>query len=1022
MSTTQRTTTASKYTSNASSNFRVIDGDYLRVHSAVGTPPPGFVRSKNSSESLYGQDRADPAKSAPPPPGFSQKMNPQNARTSSDSGSVDVNGITDRLQMINPNMHHPEGLLLPSDFCPGSTSEGSDKIRSKSYVNLAVALGEGLAESMGDSLFDGRRNWKKTDNLGNLSLSPGRGGNRDGNSTNAASYHRFSQSTSKNMGLDNIARQTRHSLSRVTGRSTENSPSIVDGNGAYSAYHIGQDDNRTMLQAGTNSYPFLQSTLPTQVDRFNNACIPQKFSLLNTGVGCIVEEPRSRATSPNPQQFCLGKEPSNSGPDHLTEAPQRLLHLNNDHMGRASAPPKAVGRQPKEVGASPISHYRASPSLQQHKPEMREFQQIPKAQDVKGMPPNEVTNKNAVSTYANTAPMYTTQFETPSHPNSNIQQIERMENDRKTQEELVPFLWDVVDAPRNQSNSNPPSRALAIMGASSLLISEVRSTCEAFGSLLYFRPEFCRNRGVILFAYHDMRSARHAAKELNSYLQRLVAPNSNHPQHLYQENVKVMYCVNLNSSSAINESMLKLSNLPLGVDDKSVNELIASYGAVRSIHFEAEEAMGGENGASYTVEFYDIQDANQALLEIQGMTPWGPGVMISQIDRSLQERTQGRDLLSLIGRWRRGETHVPNAQTTVLQIPSSSPPPASIATSQTPIQTVLHSNSQSPGTQSSSNLTSQSLDNASRGTFNSGQCVSEVPPHVIPYPPTAQLVIGPDGQYSYVMMSPHAYAPPPQYPQNVPMLPPMQQVQHHFVPGPQGAYMTSPAYNGQNYYIPPMQPHLPAPSQLPQYHHSPSVPVMPGHPCVHGPHSPVYGHPTPSVPHITDSSISSGNSSSGQFSPHGSDQINEPTHLRLNIETVKMEKDTRASLMVRNIPNKYTQSMLLSELKEGGHGPGVIDFFYLPIDFRNKCNRGYAFVNFVDFRDVVAFHEAYNGKHWKIFKSDKICDITYARIQGKAGMMKRFQNSALMEKDPEYRPLVFSSEGENKGETVDFTS
>lgn len=110
--------------------------------------------------------------------------------------------------------------------------------------------------------------------------------------------------------------------------------------------------------------------------------------------------------------------------------------------------------------------------------------------------------------------------------------------------------------------------------------------------------------------------------------------------------------------------------------------------------------------------------------------------------------------------------------------------------------------------------------------------------------------------------------------------------------------------------------------------------------------------------------------------------------------------------------------MLLSEFKDGGHGPGTIDFFYLPIDFRNKCNRGYAFVNFVDFRDVVTFHQAYNGKHWKIFKSDKICDITYARIQGKTGMMKRFQNSALMEKDPEYRPLVFSSEGE----IVDFPS
>ena len=118
------------------------------------------------------------------------------------------------------------------------------------------------------------------------------------------------------------------------------------------------------------------------------------------------------------------------------------------------------------------------------------------------------------------------------------------------------------------------------------------------------------------------------------------------------------------------------------------------------------------------------------------------------------------------------------------------------------------------------------------------------------------------------------------------------------------------------------------------------------------------------------------------------------------------------SIFVFFPPYRYTRSMLLAEFKECNHGPGKIDFFYLPIDFRNKCNRGYAFVNFVNYRDIVTFHNTYNGKGWKTFKSDKICEITYARIQGKASMLKRFQNSALMEKDPEYRPVVFNAQGE----------
>ena len=117
---------------------------------------------------------------------------------------------------------------------------------------------------------------------------------------------------------------------------------------------------------------------------------------------------------------------------------------------------------------------------------------------------------------------------------------------------------------------------------------------------------------------------------------------------------------------------------------------------------------------------------------------------------------------------------------------------------------------------------------------------------------------------------------------------------------------------------------------------------------------------------------------------------------------------------------RYTQKMLLDEFSEAGHGSDKIDFFYLPIDFKNKCNRGYAFVNFVDYRDIASFHHQYNGKHWKVFNSDKICDITYARIQGKAAMLKRFQNSSLMNQNEDYKPVAFVSSGPRKGEREAF--
>jgi len=114
--------------------------------------------------------------------------------------------------------------------------------------------------------------------------------------------------------------------------------------------------------------------------------------------------------------------------------------------------------------------------------------------------------------------------------------------------------------------------------------------------------------------------------------------------------------------------------------------------------------------------------------------------------------------------------------------------------------------------------------------------------------------------------------------------------------------------------------------------------------------------------------------------------------------------------------------MLMTELQECGHGPDKIDFFYLPIDFKNKCNRGYAFVNFVDFKDIVSFYNQYNGQSWKVFNSDKICDVTYARIQGKAAFLKRFEHSAILGKEDEYRPLSFASHGPNKGQREEFST
>eukprot|EP01066_Platyproteum_vivax_P007807 Platyproteum_vivax@DN3141_c0_g1_i1.p1 len=112
------------------------------------------------------------------------------------------------------------------------------------------------------------------------------------------------------------------------------------------------------------------------------------------------------------------------------------------------------------------------------------------------------------------------------------------------------------------------------------------------------------------------------------------------------------------------------------------------------------------------------------------------------------------------------------------------------------------------------------------------------------------------------------------------------------------------------------------------------------------------------------------------------------------------------TVMLRNIPNKYTQQMMLQVLNE--QFSGLYDFFYLPIDFRNKCNVGYAFINFVHAYYAELFRLKFHGFKLGAFRSHKVCEVSWGRVQGLKANIEQYRNSAVMSVPIQhYKPTLF---------------
>ncbi|XP_026432405.1 protein terminal ear1-like [Papaver somniferum] len=141
--------------------------------------------------------------------------------------------------------------------------------------------------------------------------------------------------------------------------------------------------------------------------------------------------------------------------------------------------------------------------------------------------------------------------------------------------------------------------------------------------------------------------------------------------------------------------------------------------------------------------------------------------------------------------------------------------------------------------------------------------------------------------------------------------------------------------------------------------------------------------------------------------------------------------DNNTTLMIRNIPSKYTRQMLTNLLEDHckeanemratdqSEELSAFDFLYLPIDFERGFNRGYAFVNMTNSTGAKRLRLFLNNYKWGVFQSKKICQVTDAKYQGKEALVTHFLSSYFECESDELLPRCFSPYRDGSGGLVE---
>ena len=161
---------------------------------------------------------------------------------------------------------------------------------------------------------------------------------------------------------------------------------------------------------------------------------------------------------------------------------------------------------------------------------------------------------------------------------------------------------------------------------------------------------------------------------------------------------------------------------------------------------------------------------------------------------------------------------------------------------------------------------------------------------------------------------------------------------------------------------------------------------------------------------MTNNNINNNNNNNNYVNPYFSatnifqGQI-ENNEFSINIKDIIKGREKRTSVRIKNIPVKYSNQDFMKEIDNRmGFNKNLnyrnYDLFYLPMNYSNTRNLGYAFINFVDPICIIDFLNRFKGIKLKSNNCNKECQITFAKYQGRKEITSHLLNSSGEGKKP----------------------